>query len=315
MNIGPIQLIAITFPEFEPKGEILPKLMALVEAETIRLIDLQVIRKDQAGHVSSMELSGLSAKERVEFGAVIGGLLGAGAGGEEGAVEGSMSGALAAAEQSYGLSTADLKAVADRIRPGSAAALLLIEHTWATPFRDAVVRAGGQVQAQGYLTPQALFMVGKELEAQVEAVEAIAASEAIQKEAAKRAAIAVALSRAIQEEAARRAVAALMAADIIEEAAIEEAVLVVQTAGLIEQAAIEEAQQVVATAEAVKEAAAISAVRALVESEIIQEEARERAVDALVTAALIEAGARDEALQAVLAAEAAKGNGTATGET
>lgn len=241
MSIGPIQLVAIAFEEFEPTGEILPQLMALTEAETIRLIDLQVVRKDKVGHITSMEMSGLSPAEQVEFGAVIGGLLGAGAAGAEGAVEGALAGALAALEHSYGLTPADVQEVSDSIPPGGAAALLLIEHTWATPFRDAVLNAGGEMLAQGFLTPQTLFLVGAELEAQVEAVEAIAISEAIQEEAAIEAIEAVAVSEMIQAEAAQRAIDALVTAALIEEAAIEEATAVVTAALAIEEAALEEA--------------------------------------------------------------------------
>ena len=82
----------------------------------------------RTARVTAMEMSGLSPAEAMEFGAVLGGLLEAG--GAEGANEGGLAGALAVLEGSYGLTFGDVKVVAERLRPGAAAALLLIEHTW-----------------------------------------------------------------------------------------------------------------------------------------------------------------------------------------
>jgi uncharacterized membrane protein len=252
MAIGPIQLIALTFEDFHPTGDILPALQAAMKKGAIRLIDAQFVSKDEDGKLTSLEMSGLSGEETIEFGAVIGGLIGAGAGGAEGAASGSLEGALIAAEHNYGLSAEDLFAAADRIKPGAAAALLMIEHTWAIGFGTAVRESGGKMAAQGFLTPETLFLVGAELEAQVEAVEAIAISEAIKYEAAAEAVEAVLISEAIQEEAAVRAVTALVAAEIIEEAAIEEAREVVTAAKIIEEVALEEAVAAIEVAEAAK---------------------------------------------------------------
>jgi hypothetical protein len=88
MTIGPIQMIAYRFEHYEPTGKVLTELNKLTTAGTIRLIDVQFVSKSPEGQIMSMEMSGLSPSEQVEFGAVIGGLIGAGAAGEEGAVEG-----------------------------------------------------------------------------------------------------------------------------------------------------------------------------------------------------------------------------------
>ena len=293
MNIGPIQLIAITFKDFAPQGKILPELLSLNELGTIRVIDLQFVQKNSSGQLSELELSGLSPEEKQQYGAVLTGLFNADA---ANAVSGDLADMMTTVGQSYGLSLADFRAVAEQLRPNSAAALLLIEHAWARKFSQAVGEAGGKMAVQGFLTPQTLALVGKELETQVQTTEAIARSRAIQKEAAERAARAVALSRAIQADAADRAVAALVAADLIEEAAIDRAVQVVLAAELVEAAAVAEAQAVVMAAEEIKAAALLGAVRALIASEIIQAEAAEAAIDALVAAALIEAEVRQELL-------------------
>ena len=230
MAIGPIQFLAFTFPEFQAGKGVLAALQRAADTGAIRLLDLQFIRKDESGKITTMEMSGLSSAEAAEFGSVIGGLLDAGAARRGGAVEGTLSASLAAVEQSYGLGLGDIQAVAEGIRPGSAAGLLVIEHTWATDFGEALRQAGGKLAAQGFLTRQAVMKVGEELEALAEAEVAIELSEAIQEEAAYEAAEAVVLSEAIQAEAARQAAQALVAARLIEEAALEEAAHVVSAA-------------------------------------------------------------------------------------
>jgi hypothetical protein len=230
MAIGPIQFVAIIFEEFQTDKGILAALQRAADSGAIRLLDLQFIRKDEAGKITTMEMSGLSSAEAAEFGSVIEGLLDAGAASRGGAVEGTLSASLAAVESSYGLGLGDIQAVADQIRPGSAAGLLVIEHAWAIEFADAVGQAGGKMAAQGFLTRQAVMKVGEELEALAEAEVAIELSDVIQAEAAYEAAEAVVLSEAIQAEAARQAAEALVAARLIEEAALEEAARVVSAA-------------------------------------------------------------------------------------
>jgi hypothetical protein len=237
MTIGPIQFLAILFKEYQPDKGILAALQRAAASGAIRLIDLQFLHKDQAGKITTMEMSGLSSAEAAEFGSVISGLLDAGAASRGGAVEGTLSATLAAVEASYGLGLGDIQAVADQILPGSAAALAVIEHTWAIDFAKAVGQAGGKMAAQGFLTRQAVMKVGEELEALAEAEWAIEVSDAIQEEAAYEAAEAVVLSEIIQNEAARQAVEALVAARFIEEAALEEAARVVSAALAIEAAA------------------------------------------------------------------------------
>ena len=230
MAIGPIQFVAITFKDFQPDQGVLAALQRAADRGAIRLVDLQFIRKDEAGKITTMEMSGLSSAESAELGSVIQGLLDAGAASRGGAVEGDLPASLAAVEASYGLGLGDIQAVANEIVPGSAAGLAVIEHTWAIDFAEALQRAGGKLAAQGFLTRQAVMKVGAELEALAEAEWAIEVSDAIQTEAAYEAAEAVVLSEAIQNEAARQAVEALVAARLLEEAAMEEAARVVTAA-------------------------------------------------------------------------------------
>ena len=237
MAIGPIQFLAFTFKEFQPGKGILAALQQAADSGAIRVIDLQFIRKDEAGKITTMEISGLSGAEAGELGSVIEGLLDAGAASRGGGVEGSLSASLEAVEASYGLGLGDIQAVADEIIPGSAAGLVVLEHTWALEFGEAIRQAGGKLAAQGFLTRQAVMKVGEELEALAEAEWAIEVADAIQEEAAYEAAEAVVLSEMIQNEAARQAVEALLAARLIEEAALDEAARVVSAALSAEAAA------------------------------------------------------------------------------
>jgi len=296
-------MIVVGFYDSDFRGEIIRELNFLRALDAIRLIDALFVAKDDMGGMTRMEMSDLSTEEKMEFGAVIGGLIGFGEGGVEGAEVGEVLGALAASENVFGVSTEDLEAFVENLEPGTAAAVMLLEHVWAADLRDAILDAGGEFLAQGFLTPDVLFMVGAELEAQVEAVAAIEAAEMIKAEAALEAAEAIAAADAIEAEAVREAVAALIAAEIIEEEAMDEAAAVVAEALFVEEAAIEEAEEVVEAAEAIEDAAVIDVIRTLVAAELIEEEAIGDVVDTLVAADMIEEETAEEAAAAILAAD------------
>jgi hypothetical protein len=50
--------------------------------------------------------------------------------------------------------------VLEDIPNDSAAALLLIEHHWAVPLRDAIARAGGFRLSDGFISPLDLVQIG-----------------------------------------------------------------------------------------------------------------------------------------------------------
>jgi uncharacterized membrane protein len=164
MEIGPIQMVAIGFEKAEFKGDILRELQAATERGDIRLIDLLAVHKDQEGNVVAAELTGMTLDERMELGAVIGGLIGLGAAGEEGMEAGALAGAmLVADEYEYGMDANAIASVAEDIPAGGAGLLLLIEHRWALGLKRAIRGAGGIVLAQDMLSPEALVAVGKAL--------------------------------------------------------------------------------------------------------------------------------------------------------
>ena len=70
------------------------------------------------------------------------------------------SGAEAAADGVSVFSDDDAWDVLAEIPNDSAAALLLIEHHWAVPLRDAVARAGGFRISDGFISPLDLIGIG-----------------------------------------------------------------------------------------------------------------------------------------------------------
>lgn len=250
-QVGPIQMLVVGFEQdAQYEGAILDELERLSTRGLIRVIDLQFVMKGEDGKLLAMELSELSDDEIIEYGTVIGGLIGLGQGGQKGAEIGAELGALAAAEQSYGLTPTDIQEIAAELAPGEAVAMLLFEHTWAARLKQTIRHAGGHPIAQGFLTPESLMMVGRELEAVMEAEVAIEVAEAVKGAALLDALAALEAAEEVKAAAAAEATRALIVAGLIEEAAAQEAVDALIAAELIETAAVQEAEEVVAAAEA-----------------------------------------------------------------
>ena len=147
MAIGPVQLIVLGFEHPEFHGEIIAELERLRESDTVRVIDALAVHKDAGGEIEVAHLSNLSKDEAIELGSMVGALVGLGIEGEEGTDAGAAAGAEAAADGIRAFSDEDAWDVIEEIPNDSAAALLLIEHHWAVPLRDAIVRAGGTASA------------------------------------------------------------------------------------------------------------------------------------------------------------------------
>ena len=120
MSIGPVEYLIVAFPGNQFKGEIVPALADLVEAGTIRIIDLAFVMKDADGAVVTAELGDLDSEVFKAFDAL--------------------------SPETMGLlNEEDLAAAGEELDPNSSAALLVWEDTWATTLRDAIVNAGGEV--------------------------------------------------------------------------------------------------------------------------------------------------------------------------
>jgi uncharacterized membrane protein len=159
MAIGPVQLLVLGFKQPDFEGEILEELERLRDNDLVRVIDALAVYKDADGNVERLRGSQLSAEERAEFGSVVGALVGLGAGGEEGMRVGAELGAEAAEERGevFGEDAWDVLA---EIPEDTAGALILLEHHWAIPLRDAIARAGGFRLASEFISPLDLVSLG-----------------------------------------------------------------------------------------------------------------------------------------------------------
>lgn len=141
-ELGPVDYLVVEFPGSNFNGEIIPQLVDLVERGIVRILDLVLIIKDEAGEFQA-----------VEFADIEDGLLGG----------------LREIEREMAdmLTEDDVAAVADALEPGSAAGLLIYENLWAAPLASAVRRSGGQLVAGGRIPVQALLAaLTDELEAE-----------------------------------------------------------------------------------------------------------------------------------------------------
>src|SRR3954464_84438 len=160
MSIGPVQLLVLGFEHPEFHGEIVAELERLKESDTVRVIDALAVHKDADGGIEVAHLSNLSKEEAVELGSKIGALIGLGIEGEEGIEAGAEAGAEAAADGIDVFSDDDAWDILAEIPNDSAAALVLLEHHWAVPLRNAIFRANGYRISDGFISPLDLVNIG-----------------------------------------------------------------------------------------------------------------------------------------------------------
>jgi hypothetical protein len=132
--LGPVDYLVVEFPAAKANfsGEMATQLGSLVDRELIRVLDLLLLRKDLDRSVEFAELNELAAVD-------VGELL---------ALEGDL--AMLLAEE-------DVEAIGGALEPGSVAAVLVYENSWAGPFASSVRRSGGQLVASGRIPTQALL--------------------------------------------------------------------------------------------------------------------------------------------------------------
>jgi DNA-binding NarL/FixJ family response regulator len=241
---APLQMIALTFRlDVDAESHLLAEVDRIEGRGVLRVLDLVFLAKGQDGAVAGLEVG-----DGEDFGSLLAGIspLGTGNGSRLTA-----DGGAAGGQASPGVAT--VQALADSLEPGSAVALLLVEHVWAGPLVDAVSAAGGALISDDFLAGDVSRAIGAEIAAVEEATAVIAEAQAAEAAAVLRAvaasaaaAEAEAASERIQEAAAAEAIGALIAAGLIEEAAAHEAVTALTAAGLITDAAAQAASDAVA---------------------------------------------------------------------
>lgn len=130
-EMGPIDYILVEWTGKQPTGEAIPHLIDLVDRGVIRILDLAFIAKGEDGSVAGLELADLgdAVAEYAVFEGASSGLLG----------------------------DEDIEEAGSALEPGTSAALLIYENTWAAPFASAVRRGGGQLVAGGRIPVQTLL--------------------------------------------------------------------------------------------------------------------------------------------------------------
>jgi len=131
-SLGPIDYIVVEFPAGASSftGEMSEALLSLVDAGTIRVVDVLILTKNEDGSVDAMELSDieqLGPLQRVE------------------------------AQLAELLAAEDVEHLAAAMDPGSTAGVLIWENLWAAPFASAARRSGGQLIANGRIPIQAII--------------------------------------------------------------------------------------------------------------------------------------------------------------
>jgi hypothetical protein len=131
-ELGPVDYAVVEFPAGASNftGEMAAELLRLVDAGTIRVIDVLILTKDADGTVEATELSDVAEL------------------GELQAIEAQLAELLAAD---------DVDHLAAAMEPGSTAGVLIWENLWAAPFAAAARRSGGQLIANGRIPIQAII--------------------------------------------------------------------------------------------------------------------------------------------------------------
>ena len=130
-EMGPIDFIVLEWPGRQPNGEVAPMILDLVDRGIIRVLDIAFMVKDEDGSVAAIDLASLN---------------GGSTGFEE--FEGASTGLLG---------DEDLQEAAAALAPGTSAAVLVWENTWAAPVATALRRTGGQLVASGRIPIQAIL--------------------------------------------------------------------------------------------------------------------------------------------------------------
>jgi len=160
MTFGPIQIFTFGFPDTSGfEGRIAEELIKLSDAGTIRIIDALAVVAD-GDEAEILRVSDLDEAQREELGMEMGALMGLGMAGLEGMVEGAAAGAKVVQEGGLGIVEAIGEDFIDNLPDGSAALLLIVEHTWAMPLREAVVAAGGLLLGNQWIGAQDLLELG-----------------------------------------------------------------------------------------------------------------------------------------------------------
>jgi uncharacterized membrane protein len=158
VSIGPIQTVVIGFPTTDRfEGRIAEELGLLSDIGLLRIINAVFVTR-QDDEAVLLQVSDLDDEQREMLGAAVGAVVGLVAGGQEGAEAGAVAGAMAT--EGTGVAGALAEDILDELPDGTAALVLVVEHRWLIPLRDAVRDAGGVVLARQTVGLEELAALG-----------------------------------------------------------------------------------------------------------------------------------------------------------
>jgi uncharacterized membrane protein len=118
MGLGPIEIVTLVFPGSHFNGDVLPELTKLVASGVVRIADGVFARRNDDGSLESFEIDNEADSAIGELGTLI-------------------------SDANGLLSDDDVQSITNGLEPGSSAVILVFEHTWVVPLRDAIAGSGG----------------------------------------------------------------------------------------------------------------------------------------------------------------------------
>jgi hypothetical protein len=138
-QLGPVEYVVVGFPadRADFSGAMADELKKLTESGTVRVLDLLMVTKGEDGAVAVAELREHDESDLGELRSI-------------------------EADLSLVLALEDVEQVGGDLAPGSAAAVLVWENTWAGPFASAIRHSGGELIGMGHIPTQALIAAAEE---------------------------------------------------------------------------------------------------------------------------------------------------------
>jgi hypothetical protein len=130
--LGPIDYLAVEYPDGRVTGEAFQVLMDLVGRGVLRVLDLEFIARSGDGSVRRVALDDVEHSPDVDV-------------------------ALWAGAESHLLDQSDFDMLASDLAPGSVASILVYENVWEAPLLAAIGRSRAQIVGAGRVTADDLM--------------------------------------------------------------------------------------------------------------------------------------------------------------
>lgn len=138
-QLGPVDYLVVGFPagKADFSGAMADELKKLMDSGIVRVLDLLMVTKGEDGTVGAAELRDHDESEVGELRSL-------------------------EANLSLLLALEDVERVGADLKPGSTAAVLVWENTWAGPLGAAIRHSGGELISTGRIPTQALIAAAEE---------------------------------------------------------------------------------------------------------------------------------------------------------